>query len=139
LAGEECIKGFVLLAVYFDVELDFEIKPYFTKHIVKHATGKELVKFIKVISPMLTAFRSNDKSPRYRRNLISDITRLFVDDKHEEDWWDNANEMKISGLYVDLKGGKFVGPDVIDKNTFAYTKAIVSRHTRTLSVIKSIN
>jgi hypothetical protein len=34
LAAEECVKAHVLFAVYFDVDLEFAIEPYFSKHYV---------------------------------------------------------------------------------------------------------
>ncbi|MBL7857252.1 MAG: AbiV family abortive infection protein [Cyclobacteriaceae bacterium] len=136
LSGEECVKGYVLLAVYFDIQLEFEIEPYFRKHSTKHITGKEVIGMTKVTSLLITAFAKDRKSKL--PNSIMDIADLFFGNDQEEKWWDSADDQKKKGFYVDLINGKFSNPSCISLEMYQTSLRIISRYIRSLSVVESL-
>src|SRR5688500_17484336 len=108
LSAEECIKGFVLIAIHFNVQVPFLIKPIFANHDAKHVRGKELNDFVRKLSLILGAI--SPKRKEQVKSTIGLILEVFDDSTVEADWWDKANREKNEGLYIGFGNKQFRSP-----------------------------
>jgi AbiV family abortive infection protein len=136
LAAEECIKCFVLLSVFFGIQLEFEIKPIFSKHYLKHVRGKELNGVVRSLS-MIFGFLSSKKTEKGEA-LLEFLQSLFGG-SDDTKWWEDANDAKNLGLYVDLKNHRFRNPSEISEANYNASEKIVGRFIRSTDKVKSLN
>ena len=136
LSAEECIKCFVLLGVYLNVQVPFEISPIFSRHPAKHVRGKELNGFVKTLSLLLGSFAS--KKGERIKSILGLVFEMFGG-SDEIEWWDNANTEKNKGLYVDFRNEQFHSPLEFTLTTYKTSKEIVSRFVRLTDKIESLN
>lgn len=136
LSAEECIKCFVLLAVYVNVQVPFEITPIFSRHPAKHVRGKELNGFVKTLSLLLGSFAS--KKGERIKSILKIVFDMFGGSEDIE-WWDNANSEKNKGLYVDFRSEQFHSPLEFTGVTYEASKEIVSRFIRLADKTELLN
>lgn len=135
LAAEESIKCFVLLAVYFDIQVEFEIKPIFSKHSLKHVRGKELNNFVRSLSIIFGLLSTERKE---KGEALIGILESIFGGSDDASWWDHANDAKNQGLYVDLADHHFVSPTQAVESNFCTSEKIVGRFIRSVDKVKSL-
>ena len=140
LAVEEAIKGFAIYNKFIKAE-KFNVKLFFTNHTHKHGVigaGHKLFKH-----KIIEASKIRKEFEQYmHENPNADIKetqqlamRLYYLRKKEaiqkecketEDaekrWWQDQNQMKMEGFYVDFKDEQWRSPLEINKHTFNETK-----------------
>jgi AbiV family abortive infection protein len=135
LAAEESIKCFILLAVYFDIQVEFEMNPIFSKHSLKHVRGKELNDFVRSLSIIfgLLSTKRNETG-----DALIGILELVFGGSDDAAWWDQANNAKNQGLYVDYADNHFVSPKQTLDSNFETSEKIVGRFVRLVDKVKSL-
>lgn len=147
LSIEECIKSMILTAGYFNINLPFDIKPYFSDHKKKHLQANEIQPVITALNHVRRVFIDilrNRKSPQ--GTLINlGIAWLFfwLVNKSKKieltaDWWNQANTVKNNGLYVGYVDNKWKTPREIDQDTFNTTLAIAQPFIECLEIITEL-
>ncbi len=133
LSAEECIKGFLLVAISFNIQVPFLIKPIFKRHQAKHIRGKELNDFVRGLSLFLGTF-SSKRSEQFKTLIGLGLEAAFGGVSNEADWWDKANDSKNDGLYVEYTNNQFQSPVEIDVRDFETSKVIVGRFISLLDI-----
>jgi AbiV family abortive infection protein len=149
LAAEECVKSAILTAGYFNVELPFDIKPFFSDHKTKHSQAAEIqpaVNFIWGIRDAYVKALKNRKSNygaffeiafvNVIALIVSQISSKPVGDFSA--WWKTANIQKNDGFYVGYYNGKWNFPSGITNEIYTQTLTIVQPFVECLQIINEI-
>lgn len=129
LAAEESIKGMILVAVYFNISLPFEIDSFFRVHKVKHQQADEMRPFLSDIQLLAETFAGIlERRASSQWGLKFDIALVmtffyalnnFVTTAGPiSSFWKQANETKNRGFYVDIQNGQWIGPAIVKQSDF---------------------
>ena len=138
LGAEEAIKSYVLLFSALPIEGQEPLSLYFRNHKKKHNSIKSFQQFsapIKFFLQCLMDWINNHKNdpPHVRSNPWPEITPLFKKwvreqktnpnskTQMESKWWEQTNQKKNEGLYVDFKNGEWEDPGNITSEQFEYS------------------
>ena len=69
---------------------------------------------------------------------LIEILESIFEGSDDASWWDQANDAKNQGLYVDLTDHRFAGPSEVSDVSLGASKKIVSRFMRSVDKIKSL-
>jgi AbiV family abortive infection protein len=149
LAGEECIKSIVLLALAFNVETPLRIDKIFRYHGTKHDIALEIEPVIKKLSVFANMVHlifsgkstSRDKAFQLVFSLFLDavIAKLKPKDNPGiSDFWRTANDRKNAGLYVDATSAGWHTPQQIEKKEYDATLSQVNVFLDLIKVVDAI-
>lgn len=141
LSSEECIKGLVLTSIYFNVQVPFEIQPLFYRHPAKHIQGKDLQKYISIVSSIISIVRTFTTKKTKHKQIFGEAVRTFLFYLNSEQytkWWDSANKVKNEGFYTDLRQDKFKSPAEIGRIEFSQSKELVEMFIKLLSTTEDL-
>jgi len=147
LSVEECIKSIILTAGYFNIEVPFEIKPFFSDHKTKHGQAAELQPLLNElwkIKDLLIAIFKNRESPAkllIELGLTWVLVSIGLKNMQLEDfkaWWGKANYQKNCGLYVGFENGKWILPSEISKEDYERTLIITKPFIECLTIVNEL-
>jgi AbiV family abortive infection protein len=148
LSVEECIKCLVLVAIFCNVQLppEIDINRLLASHKNKHREGKKMQSYIKAIyriKDAISIFLNNEKSPFHKLvgvalvSVLATIESKFGSE-NQNSWWDDADNLKQKGFYVDFCNHKWNLPSAIDQTTYRETLNIVKPFVESLSNVNHI-
>lgn len=143
LSTEELVKGLLFYFQGLGIEIDKvnDIHLFFSDHIIRHqaaimidVTDNMMRPIMGIIIKMHDKMHKTGLEPEYtelEQALISKDEKklkvLFENLSEMFDWWYEANNMKNSGLYVDIKDQKILTPMKIRKREFEQAETITGR------------
>jgi AbiV family abortive infection protein len=145
LAGEEAFKAMTLLIRYKGLEIDDEMERWRTKmlsqHQPRHDVGTWMVLMKRLIDATVAGMEAytehyeenEEKAKEARMKVMTDRANQLLDDENEEvqqlqkeiDWWQNADELKQQGFYVDYGSQGWSSPNDLTQEDFIESKQVV--------------
>jgi hypothetical protein len=92
---------------------------------------------ISTVAVVMNLFAKKGRT-KYAEGIFDALGSYFTYDKVVK-WWDNANNKKMDGFYVDFKSGRFLNPTSIDAGTYSESLKIVRRYLDTVSLIDRLS
>jgi len=150
LSVEESIKCMVIVAGYFNIELQMDIRPIFRDHKAKHLQAFEIQSFIDFIYSIKLPIKQAIKTKKLNLKLSlmlatglvldSVLNRLFSKNKKEETkaWWTKANQQKNDGFYVDFKNNEWIIPESISEDDFLQSLNIAEPFIECVEIVHEL-
>lgn len=156
LAAEEAVKAYIIFTKHYDSELEIpDFNKYFENHKHKHNTIRDMTFFFSLlmqmsmisIKPTLRLLKKNKKNISEKElkekfekgidNLIDYLNSVPKIDNNEQ-WWNEANNNKNRGFYVNIINNSWQSPNQITEQDYYKSLKIVQEIIEWLSIIPSI-
>jgi AbiV family abortive infection protein len=124
LSAEESLKSIIIVSkmLGFLSQSEEEVYRFFRDHKIKHSAGWWLGLFNDTFDQSGVDFRGfNNASAEERSTAVRKVYKTQIDvindriKNSKTDWWNNANNKKNDGLYVNLDGNPWSTPNSISK------------------------
>ncbi len=156
LSSEEAVKAYTVFANYYDPELEIpDFNKYFSDHKHKHKAISDMSFFIVFMREIYNLILEPAKSiiDKKKDKLTKDDLIAAKNDgvnnlikwlktipkiEHNEEWWNNANNTKNKGFYVNFYDQKWQTPSEICKDDYNKSYLIVKEVIDFLEMIPKV-
>lgn len=96
-----------------ELESDLKGRDFFVKHSIKHENAQIANAILNIINLIIGLFESNRTGlVKSSKSLLSLLTGT------DKKWWDNADNLKKEGLYVNFRNKKWSSPSNISDSEY---------------------